>query len=129
MGSSRGMGSLGWAVRVAALVPLAAGGAGVVSGFGFLGAEVAAAADSHARYLSGLLLGIGIVCLWCAASLHQRAVVFSALCVVVIIGGAARAGGLVLSGIPPWPHVAALAMELGVVPLLLCLVHVRRDHA
>lgn len=108
------------AIRLAALVPLAAGAAGMASGFGFLGeVGMGAAADSHARYLSGLLFGIGLGALWCTAALPDRAPIFNALCGVVIVGGLARAAGLVLAGLPPWPHLAALGMELGVVPLLL----------
>lgn len=52
---------LQWAVRLACLVPLLAGGAGALSGFGFLDQPLAPAADSHARYLSGLLLGLGLL--------------------------------------------------------------------
>ena len=55
-----------WAVRAACLVPLLAGGAGALTGFGFLDQPMGPAADSHARYLSGLLLGIGLLGLWCA---------------------------------------------------------------
>ena len=108
------------AIAVAAIVPLAAGAAGVVTGFGFLGvAELPAGAASHARDLSGLLLGLGLATLWCAARLAERRGVFAALGLVVIVGGAARALGVMLDGLPPWEHAAALAMELGVVPALL----------
>ncbi|WP_291296649.1 DUF4345 domain-containing protein [Elioraea sp.] len=108
------------AIAVAALVPLAAGVAGVATGFGFLGAgDLPIGAASHARYLSGLLLGLGLASLWCAARLGERRGVFATLCLVVIVGGAARAVGLVVDGMPPWEHVAALVMELGVVPALL----------
>lgn len=108
------------AMRLAAAVPLAAGAAGLVTGFGFLGeAGLSDAADSHARYLSGLLFGIGAATLWCAAAPVARAAVFHCLCLLVIIGGAGRAAGAVLVALPPWPHLAALAMELAVVPGLL----------
>jgi hypothetical protein len=35
---------------------------------------------------------------------------------MVVLGGLARLLGLAADGLPPWPHVAALGMELGVVP-------------
>jgi hypothetical protein len=107
-----------WAVRVAALVPLLAGGAGAVTGFAFMGLTLPADGDSHARYLSGLLLGVGLVALWCAEAPVTRGQAFSALTLVVVVGGAARALGWVLAGPPPLPHQLALIMELGVVPAL-----------
>jgi peptidoglycan/LPS O-acetylase OafA/YrhL len=82
-------------------------------------ADLPVGAASHARYLSGLLLGLGLASLWCAARLGERRGAFAVLCLVVIAGGVARAAGLALDGPPPWEHVAALAMELGVVPALL----------
>jgi peptidoglycan/LPS O-acetylase OafA/YrhL len=105
------------AIRLAALVPLLAGGAGVVLGAGFLGGPAGAATDSHLRYLSGVLLGLGLLALWCAADLQRRGQAFQALCAVVTLGGLARLAGLFVA-VPPWPHLLALVMELGVVPLL-----------
>ena len=113
-------------IRVAALVPLLAGAAGVAGGSAFLGEPAGPATDSHLRYLSGVLLGIGLLALWCAAALPRRAPVFEALCAVVTLGGLARLAGLALAGAPPWPHLLALGMELGVVPLLW--LRVRRAH-
>jgi len=110
------------AIRVAALVPMLAGAAGAVGGTGFLGGAAGPAIDSHLRYLSGVLLGIGLLAWWCAAALPRRAPVLQALCAIVTLGGIARLAGLALAGVPPWPHVLALGMELGVVPLLwLCV--------
>jgi hypothetical protein len=107
---------LAHAIRLAALVPLLAGGAGALTGAGFLGEESGPATGSHMRYLSGLLLGLGLLALWCAADLRRRGAVFEALCLVVTIGGLARLGGVALEGLPPWPHLLALGMELLVVP-------------
>ena len=104
------------AIRLAALVPIIAGGAGALTGAGFLGEAAGPATGSHLRYLSGLLLGLGLVAAWCAGDLRRRGAVFTALCGLVALGGAARLLGLVLEGVPPWPHVLALGMELGVVP-------------
>lgn len=105
------------AIRLAATVPILAGGAGALTGAGFLHEAAGPATDSHLRYLSGLLLGLGVTALWCAADLRARGMVFTVLCAVVTLGGLARLGGL-LNQVPPWPHVAALGMELGVVPAL-----------
>lgn len=106
------------AIRLAACVPILAGGAGVIFGPAFLGEAAGPATDSHMRYLSGLLLGLGLTALWCANDIGARGTPFTVLCAVVTLGGLARLAGLGLAGIPPWPHVAALAMELGVVPAL-----------
>ncbi len=107
-----------WAVRAACLVPLLAGGAGALTGFGFLDQSHGPAADSHARYLSGLLLGIGLLGLWCAQRPVERGLAFGALCFIVVVGGLARLAGWVLAGVPPLSQVLPLVMELGVVPAL-----------
>ena len=65
-----------------------------------------------------LLLGLGGIAWWCAGDLPARRRVFAALAAMVVIGGLGRLLGLLLEGVPPWPHVAALEMELGVVPAL-----------
>lgn len=106
-----------WAVRAACLVPLLAGGAGALTGLGFLDTALPPAADSHARYLSGLLLGIGLLGLWCAQRPRDRAP-FAALTLIVVVGGLARLAGWVLAGVPPLSAQLPLIMELGVVPSL-----------
>lgn len=105
-------------IRLAAVVPLLAGGAGALTGAGFLAETAGPATDSHLRYLSGVLLGLGLMALWSAADLSRRWVVFSALCFLVVFGGLARLLGVLLAGPPPLPHLLALVMELGVVPAL-----------
>jgi hypothetical protein len=109
---------LPFAIRLAACVPIMAGGAGAFLGAAFLGEAAGPATVSHMRYLSGLLLGLGLTALWCANDLDARGGTFVILCAVVTLGGCMRLAGLWLSGTPPWPHVAALVMELGVVPAL-----------
>jgi len=114
-------------IRLGALVPILAGAAGAITGAGFLGEAAGPATGSHLRYLSGLLLGLGLLAIWCAADLRHRGTVFGALCLVVVLGGLARAGGLVAEGVPPLPHLLALAMELGVTPALGLWWWARRD--
>ena len=106
------------AIRVAALVPLVAGLAGVISGTRFLGEVAGPATDSHMRYLSGLLLGIGVLAWWCAADLKRRGEVFTILVLIVALGGVARLAGVLGQGRPPLPHLLALGMELVVTPAL-----------
>jgi hypothetical protein len=109
------------AVGFGCVVPLLAGGAGMIHGPAMLhGAEGAVPdLDSHFRYLSGLLLGIGIGLASCISGIERKTGRFRLLGAIVILGGLGRLLGL-LSGIEPGlGHLAALGMELGVVPLLL----------
>jgi hypothetical protein len=114
-----------FAIRLAALVPILAGGGGALFGPAFLGEAAGPATASHLRYLSGLLLGAGLLAWWCAGAIDRRRAVFEALCAMVTIGGLARLGGVLADGAPPWPHVAALVMELGVVPALWVALQAR----
>jgi hypothetical protein len=91
-------------VLLRSLVPLSAGLAGALLGPGF--ARGAAAAESHGRYLSGLLLGLGRLAAWCAVDLRGRGALFDALGFVVAVGGLACLLGV------------ALAKELVVLPAL-----------
>ena len=105
-------------IRLAAIIPITAGLAGALTGAGFLGEPAGPATSSHLRYLSGLLLGLGLAAIWCAQALPQRRAVFALVCAVVVLGGLARALGWAVDGAPPWPHRLALLMELGVAPAL-----------
>ncbi|HYE49330.1 MAG TPA: DUF4345 domain-containing protein [Azospirillaceae bacterium] len=109
------------AVAVACLVPLSAGLAGVLEGPGMIPGMEGWPADmgSHFRYLSGLLLGLGLVFLSAVPDIGRRTARFQAAGAVVVTGGLARAGAALSEGLPGWPHAAALVMELGVVPALM----------
>ncbi|WP_166038918.1 DUF4345 domain-containing protein [Sphingosinicella sp. YJ22] len=110
------------AILAACLVPLSAGLAGVVEGPAMLRGvmpEPPADLDSHMRYLSGLLLGIGIGFVACVPRIEARGAMFRLLGLIVVAGGLARGVSLADSGAPGWEHRLALAMELGVTPLLV----------
>jgi hypothetical protein len=108
------------AVAVGGCVPVSAGGAGVLFGAHFLDTAGTFDADSHFRYLSGLLLGIGL-CFWSLVPhIETEGVKFRALTFVVFAGGCGRLFAVLALGIPSTGMLAALAMELGVTPLL-CL--------
>ena len=117
------------AVLVIALlgfVPVGAGLAGVLAGASMTGlafdagSPSDAALDSHVRYLSGLLLGIGIAFWSTLPRLADRGRRFRLLTVIVVAGGLGRLGGVVAHGWPPPSMRFGLAMELVVTPLL-CL--------
>jgi hypothetical protein len=75
--------------------------------------------DSHMRYLSGLLLGIGIGFASCVPAIEERSARFRLLGAIVLVGGAGRALSLFDVGLPGLAHRLALGMELGTVPVLL----------
>ncbi len=106
-------------VAVLGLVPVLAGLAGIV-----LGPSMAApidaplALDSHFRYLSGLLLAIGLAFWSTIPRIEREAARFRLLTALVVMGGLSRLLGLALRGVPPAPMLFGLCMELGVTPLL-----------
>ena len=68
------------AILLAGLVPLLAGGAGVIQGPAMMkGIDPGGASadlDSHFRYLSGLLLGFGLAFLSCVPAIERRTTLF-----------------------------------------------------
>lgn len=114
------------AIGLGGLVPVSAGLAGVLLGTAMFAPLLAAmpsaeaAADSHIRYLSGLLLGLGLGFWSTLPDPARHTARFRLLTAIVVLGGLARLLGLVLHGNPGGPMLAALGMELVVTPLL-CL--------
>lgn len=111
------------AVAVAGLVPAGAGLAGLVLGPAMVGGAAVTAAtslDSHFRYLSGLLLGIGLVFWSLIPDISRQTRTFRVLTFVVFVGGLGRLVALLETGWPEPPMLFGLAMELVVTPLL-CL--------
>ena len=70
------------------------------------------------RFLSGLLLGIGL-CFWSTLpSIEVRTGRFRLLTLLVVIGGSGRLIGLGLTGFPSFFMVGGLVVELFVTPSL-----------
>jgi hypothetical protein len=110
------------AILAASLVPIAAGTTGILEGPAMLrgvDGPQPTDLDSHYRYLSGLLLGIGVGFIACVPRIESRGAVFRALGLAVVIGGGARLLSLLEYGAPGPGHLFGLIMELGAVPLLL----------
>jgi uncharacterized BrkB/YihY/UPF0761 family membrane protein len=110
------------AIAVGSLVPLLAGGAGMLLGPGMLSGvapPVPPDLDSHMRYLSGLLFAIGIGFVSCIPRIEDRGVRFQLLGALVLVGGVGRACSLIDIGLPGLGHRLALGMELGTVPILM----------
>jgi hypothetical protein len=77
-----------------------------------------ALSTSNARYLSGLLLGIGLTFWIAIPTIERRGTIVRGLTAIVVIGGLARlAGALLVTGFPPAVSLP-LVMELGVTPLI-----------
>ncbi|BBK29517.1 hypothetical protein STHU_01510 [Allostella humosa] len=110
------------AVALAGLVPVGAGLSGIWSGPSMAGEATTdgATLDSHFRYLSGLLLGVGIAFWSLVPRIAAHGPAFRLLTAIVVIGGAGRLVSLLAAGTPSPPMLAGLAMELVVTPLL-CL--------
>jgi hypothetical protein len=100
-------------IAAAGLVGVVGGGWGALHAPG-LGAEAA----SHARYLSGLLLAIGLVSWTTLPDIARKGHRLRLLAALVAIGGLCRLLGVALGDIASWQVVAALVMELVVTPLL-----------
>jgi hypothetical protein len=117
------------AVGFLSLIPVSAGLFGVLFGpEGLLGDRVSVSADSHFRYLSGLLLGLGL-CFWSTVrDIETKTGRFRLLTLLVVTGGLARLFGLAVTGVPSFFMLGGLAIELVVTPVL-CLWQTRIANA
>lgn len=112
------------AVAIVASIPVATGLYGVLFGQALTGDAVSISAESHFRFLSGLLLGIGL-CFWSTLpSIEIHTGRFRLLTLLVVVGGLGRLIGLGLTGLPSLFMVGGLIVELVVAPVL-CLWQTR----
>ena len=107
-------------VAIASLVPIAAGAEGVILGPLLVGDSGASPADldSHFRYLSGILLGIGLAYATAVPGIERHKRRFLLLCGIVVLGGLGRLFSLIARGTPSPVMTGALVMELLVTPLI-----------
>jgi Domain of unknown function (DUF4345) len=121
--SVNAFGKLGLQIAVAALacIPVLVGAIGVVGGPAFLNAVAPwpLALDSHFRFLSGVFLAVGVAWWSTIPEIERKQERFRLLGLLIVSGGLARLVSLFVTGWPPAGHVAGLAMELIVVPLLV----------
>jgi len=110
------------ATGLACLVSLGMGGLSIARGPDVLqgiSAPVPVDLDSHYRYLSGLLLGIGLAFIASIPTIERRAELFRTLGFLIVIGGMGRLLSLIFTGMPSAGHLFGLVMELGVTPLIV----------
>jgi uncharacterized membrane protein YfcA len=109
------------AVAILAVIPISTGLAGAAFGPAMVGAVHAPVdLDSHYRYLSGLLLAIGLAFWATIPNIERRTVEFRTLTFIVFTGGISRLVSLAAAGVPSPPMIAPFSMELVITPLL-CL--------
>ncbi len=121
-------------IAVAGLVPVGAGIGGLLIGpsFTLMGSHERAlpagllSLDSHFRYLSGLLLGVGLVFWWAIPSIERRGTLVRALTLIVAVGGLSRLFSVAEVGAPDLSMRLALIMELIITPAI-CLWQYRLE--
>src|SRR3712207_3933562 len=87
-------------VAFLAVIPAGAGLFGVLFGPAMTGDTVSVSADSHFRFLSALLFGIGLVFWSTVPAIEEKTGRFRLLALLVFIGGLGRLLGLLLTGVP-----------------------------
>jgi hypothetical protein len=107
-------------VAVCSLVPIAAGAGGMLLGPALLRNPVADSPDldGHFRYLSGLLLGIGLAYALAVPGIERHRKRFLLLGGIVVLGGFGRLLSMLTMGAPSKITFGALAMELLVTPAI-----------
>jgi hypothetical protein len=106
------------AVAIAGLIPVIAGLTGALWGPVMLGEMGDAVLDSHYRYMSGLLLAIGVSFWTAIPHIERQGPRFALLTLIVVAGGFCRGLGMLVTGLPGPAMSLALVMELVVTPLL-----------
>ncbi len=101
------------------VVPVSAGFAGMLLGPSVMAdGAYPVSADSHVRYLSGVLAALGVAFWTTIPALERRTGRFRLLTALVVAGGVGRLVSLLTVGVPSRPMLFGLAMELGVTPAL-----------
>jgi Domain of unknown function (DUF4345) len=109
--------ALQFAVAIFGLVPVSAGMLGALRPE-LLDLSGPPHALTHAAYLSGLLLGMGLAFWSCVPTIERQGRAFGLLTALVVLGGLARA--LTAARLGAWGLSVSLPliMELGVTPAL-----------
>jgi hypothetical protein len=105
-------------VAIGSLVPIGAGATGMLLGPRMLdvGGIGSADLDSQFRYLSGLLLAIGLGFASTVPRIEEQTGRFWLLTGIVVLGGIGRLLALLTIGLPSPSMAAALVLELVITP-------------
>jgi hypothetical protein len=112
-------------VAIGGFVPVGGGLSGAILGIRMIGETASGPSlDSHVRYLSGLLLGIGLA-FWAAIpNIERHTKRVRLLTAIVALGGLFRLLGILLVAVPGPAMIFGVVMELVVTPLI-CLWQAR----
>ncbi len=103
-------------------VPVIAGLSYIILGTGLT--DLMISLESHIRYLSGLLLAIGLTFWMHVPHIERHGTIIKSLTLIVFVGGLARLYDVYIHGLPSNAMVFGLVMELVITPLL-CLWQMR----
>ena len=107
-------------IFIGACVPVFAGAKGMIFGSTGFGESIDISLDSHVRYLSGLLLAIGLSFWSLIPNIQDKIIQVRLLTFLVVVGGCGRLAAAIFIGMPSMPMFMAIGMELIVTPLF-CL--------
>jgi hypothetical protein len=108
-------------VVIGSFSPLVFGSMGIVHGPHAFGrpSDVPIDLDSHFHYLTGIFFATGIGFLTCVRDIERKTARFQLLGGLIVVGGLSRWVSFLTVGTPSIGHQVALAMETGVMPLLM----------
>jgi len=108
------------AILIFGFVPVLAGGYGAITGVNLFDNNVQPSIDlnNHFRYLSGLLLGIGLAFWSFIPKIETKSLQIQLLTTIVFVGGLARLSGTIIHGEFNPAIAFALCMELIVTPAI-----------
>jgi hypothetical protein len=111
------------AILVGGIVPVGAGLAGALTGTAMMGSAVmggglSASGDSHWRYLSGLLLAIGLAFWSTIPTIERQTARVRLLTAIVFVGGLCRVASFHLTPAPAPDMLFAATMEVVITPLI-----------
>jgi len=106
------------AIFIAGLVPILMGFAGVAWGVQFISLDDNAAVDGAVRFLSGVLLAVGVQYWISIPHIEKHGTQFSVLTFILVFGALARLSALFFSGVPGLGTFFITLVALVYVPLL-----------
>ena len=110
------------AIGLFGLIPIGAGLSGMIRGTEMIETQaISLSLDSQYRYLSGLLLAIGLAYWSMIPTISKRSRDFQILTAIVFAGGLGRLIGIIIRGFPSTQMLLGLMMELVITPLALSL--------